>query len=123
MMRRRFLKNTALIGLVINSSALDEPLEKATAISKKTSPGANAVTKEITLDGQWMLRTEEEDIGYLQKWYMSIPRGAKSARIPGISQEIFPGYRGVASYNREFEPRRHLVSAVRYLIHFVRADY
>jgi hypothetical protein len=123
MMRRRFLKNTALIGLVINSSALDEPLEKATAISKKTSPGANAVTKEITLDGQWLLRTDEEDIGHLQKWYMGIPRGAKSARIPGIIQEIFPGYHGVAWYEREFEPPRHPESAGRYLIHFERADY
>jgi hypothetical protein len=48
---------------------------------------------------------------------------AKPARVPGIIQEVFPGYHGVVWYWREFVPPVHPHAQGRYLLRFGVVDY
>ncbi len=58
----------------------------------------------LSLDGQWMLATDPQNVGREQRWFeKTTVEGAKPARVPWIIQDAFPGYHGVAWYWREFD--------------------
>ena len=78
----------------------------------------------FSLDGEgWLLGTDPENIGRDQQWFQSPTEGAKPARVPGIIQEQFPGYHGVAWFWREFESPANPHVGGRYLLRFWQVDY
>lgn len=76
-----------------------------------------------SLDGTWQLTTDPRNEGREAKWFDGLPPGAKPAAVPWIIQDAFPGYHGVAWYQREFtaEPLTH--AGGRYLLRFWAVDY
>jgi beta-galactosidase/beta-glucuronidase len=56
----------------------------------------------IPLDGNWSIATDPQNLGREQQWWSGPLADAKTTRVPGIIQEAFPGYHGVAWYWREF---------------------
>ena len=87
------------------------------------------VTTSVTsLDGEWLLMTDPEDAGRERKWFSAPAPGAKQANVPGIIQESFPAYHGVAWYWRDFIsplPRfkTEKKEQWRYLLRFWAVDY
>ena len=50
----------------------------------------------LSLDGEWLLAVDPQNVGREQKWCDGPVAQAKSAKVPWIIQEAFPGYHGVA---------------------------
>ena len=77
----------------------------------------------VSLDGEWLLATDPQNLGRGEKWYGNPVAQAKPARVPWIIQEAFPGYHGVAWYWRDFvaPPNPHVQG--RYLLRFWAVDY
>ena len=89
-----------------------------------SADGPTAATSITSLNGQWMLATDPQNVGREQKWFEKEPvEGAKPARVPWIIQESFPGYHGVAWYWREFKAPVNPHRAGRYLLRFWQVDY
>ena len=53
-------------------------------------------TSVISLDGAWLLATDQKDVGKTLGWQQSPRAEAKPTQVPGVIQEIFPGYHGLA---------------------------
>jgi beta-galactosidase/beta-glucuronidase len=64
-------------------------------------------TNVISLDGQWLLATDPENVGRDEQWWSQPRAGAKETKVPWIIQEAFPAYHGVAWYWRDFVPPPH----------------
>jgi len=77
----------------------------------------------ISLDGEWLLATDSQNIGREQQWYAGAVSEAKPTRVPWIIQEAFPGYHGVAWYWRNFVPPANPHAQGRYLLRFWAVDY
>jgi len=45
----------------------------------------------------WQLAVDPQNAGREQKWFEKNPAETKEARVPGIIQECYPCYHGVAS--------------------------
>ncbi|NQT14588.1 MAG: glycoside hydrolase family 2, partial [Planctomycetes bacterium] len=76
-----------------------------------------------SLDGQWLLATDPENVGRERQWH-AVPRPeAKPAKVPWIIQDTFPGYHGVAWYWREFAAPANAHAGGRYLLRFWAVDY
>jgi hypothetical protein len=80
-------------------------------------------TMVISLDGEWLVGTDPQNIGRDEKWYSGPVRGAKPAKVPWIIQDPFPGYHGVAWYWREFVAPPNPHAQGRYLLRFWAVDY
>ena len=100
------------------------------ALPNETSPAAvhqTAVTPVsstvVTLDGDWLLATDPQNAGRAQKWFEGPVAQAKSARVPWIIQEAFPGYHGVAWYWRDFMAPANPHVQGRYWLRFWAVDY
>ncbi len=96
----------------------------AVAFACATSSTLHAqATPVISLDGQWLLATDPDNVGQSQQWWAA-PRGeAKATKVPWIIQDAFPGYHGVAWYWREFDgPVNHHADG-RTLLRFWQVDY
>jgi hypothetical protein len=77
----------------------------------------------LSLDGEWLLAVDPQNVGREQKWCDGPVAQAKSAKVPWIIQEAFPGYHGVAWYWRDFvAPAKPQVQG-RYLLRFWAVDY
>lgn len=76
------------------------------------------------LNGIWLLARDPENAGRAQHWYASpdLP-AAEPATVPGIIQQTFPGYHGVAWYARTFAPEPLPYPEGRYLLRFGVVDY
>jgi len=59
-------------------------------------------TKVVALDGKWLLAIDPNETGKTEQWFSNISHKAQSAEVPGIIQDVFGGYHGVAWYWREF---------------------
>ena len=101
-----------------------------TAPPAETSPSAVHQTAlppvssaVVSLDGDWLLATDPQNIGREQKWYDGPVAQAKSAKVPWIIQEAFPGYHGVAWYWRDFVAPANPHAQGRYLLRFWAVDY
>jgi hypothetical protein len=86
-----------------------------------SQPAATTVT---SLDGQWMLATDPQNVGREQKWFeKESVEGANPARVPWIIQATFPAYHGVAWYWRSFNAPANPHAGGRYLLRFWQVDY
>ena len=88
---------------------------------KETRKLASAMV--MSLDGEWLLATDSQNIGREEQWYAGAVSEAKPTRVPWIIQEAFPGYHGVAWYWRDFVPPANPHVQGRYLLRFWAVDY
>ncbi|MCY2990700.1 MAG: glycoside hydrolase family 2 [Planctomycetota bacterium] len=94
-----------------------EPVASAPA----PQPLSSAV---VSLDGdQWLLAVDPKNVGREENWFDKAPAEVKPARVPGIIQEVFPCYHGVAWYWRELTPAANAHAGGRYLLRFWNVDY
>jgi hypothetical protein len=78
----------------------------------------------VSLDGPaWLLMPDAKNVGRDLKWWTKPAAGAKAARVPGILQEVFPTYHGVAWYWRDLMPPSNFHVQGRYLLRFWNVDY
>lgn len=75
------------------------------------------------LDTNWLLATDPTNSGRNQRWFAQIQAEAQPAPVPGIIQQVFPNYHGVAWYWLTFRTERTLAAGERALIHFGAVDY
>ena len=81
-------------------------------------------TSVTSLDGQWSLAIDPQNVGCQQKWFVNQPvAAAKPAKVPWIIQEAFPGYHGVAWYWRDFTAPELPRQPARCLLRFWAVDY
>jgi hypothetical protein len=78
-----------------------------------------------TLAGTWKLIIDPENKGIEASWFKSIHPNAQMAPVPGVIQQVFPGYHGVAWYWHEFKVNRLLLQVPdgRILLRFGAVDY
>ena len=76
-----------------------------------------------SLDGEWRLGTDPDNLGREQQWWRAPTDGAKPARVPWIIQDTFPGYHGVVWYWRDFIVPENPHAQGRYLLRFWAVDY
>src|SRR5258706_8621839 len=50
------------------------------------------------LSGSWMLATDSQNVGQAEGWFAGVAPEAQPAPVPGIIQQVFPSYHGVAWY-------------------------
>ena len=78
----------------------------------------------ISLDGpSWLLATDPKNAGRDQQWWEKPAADGRTTKVPGIIQEIFPGYHGVAWYWRNFIAPANPHPQGRYLLRFWQVDY
>ncbi|MBI5834690.1 MAG: glycoside hydrolase family 2 [Armatimonadetes bacterium] len=82
--------------------------------------GADTV---MSLDGTWQLALDPRNEGREQKWFEAPRPDAKPAPVPGIIQEVYPGYHGAVWYYREFTPAALPWADGRHLLRFEAVDY
>lgn len=75
------------------------------------------------LTGGWRVAVDAKNAGKNEKWFEGVRKEAKEARVPGIIQEVFPDYHGVAWYWTTFRPLRAAGADERYLLTFGAVDY
>ena len=68
------------------------------------------------LNGLWKLGADPENKGREEHWYNAIQPEARDAQVPGIIQQVFPTYHGVAWYWRALNPSRPAKDNERYPI-------
>ena len=89
--------------------------------NKETRKFASAMV--MSLDGEWLLATDSQNIGREQQWYAGAVSEAKPTKVPWIIQDAFPGYHGLAWYWRDFETPVNPHEQGRYLLRFWAVDY
>jgi hypothetical protein len=132
MERRRFLRHAAQGGVglglagslfvdqtVATSSSEQQPASAGAFFSRGVFPG----TPSVNLDGEWSITTDPENTGRPKQWFASELRGATRVRVPGVIQEAFPAYHGVAWYGRSFTAPINPNPHGRYLLRFGAVDY
>lgn len=77
----------------------------------------------LSLDGDWLLATDPQNIGRDQQWWSAPRPEAKRTKVPWIIQDAFPGYHGVAWYWKEFTPPVNPYPGGRTLLRFWQVDY
>ena len=50
------------------------------------------------LNGTWKLATDPDNAGRGDRWFEAIRPEAQDAPVPGVIQQVYPGYHGVAWY-------------------------
>ena len=80
-----------------------------------------------TLNGRWLLATDPGNAGRREHWYEAVRPEAQEAPVPGVIQQVFPAYHGVAWYWHSFGvDQRALPGATpgrRALLRFGAVDY
>ncbi|HUU96413.1 MAG TPA: glycoside hydrolase family 2 TIM barrel-domain containing protein [Phycisphaerae bacterium] len=74
------------------------------------------------LNGRWMLATDSANVGKAENWFTRISLEAQPAPVPGVIQQVFPGYHGVAWYWHTFRLIR-VPGGDRVFIRFGAVDY
>jgi hypothetical protein len=92
-------------------------------MGSQTPPTANRGNAVRTLAGEWRLATDPGNLGRDQRWFDSIRAEARPAPVPGIIQQVFPGYHGVAWYWHQFRAARPASAHERCLLRFGAVDY
>jgi hypothetical protein len=82
----------------------------------------NTVTTQ-TLNGLWKLAIDPQNKGRDEGWFNNIPPESKEAVVPGVIQQVFPAYHGVAWYWHSFSPDFSRGLNDRVLIRFGAVDY
>jgi hypothetical protein len=89
----------------------------------ETPPAVNRANAGQTLAGAWLLAPDPDNRGREARWHEAIEGGAREAPVPGIIQEVFPDYHGVAWYWHRFRPARMASPNERILLRFGAVDY
>jgi len=63
---------------------------------------SDEVRTVVSLDGQWDLAFDPENVGKQEEWFARFPRSVKM-QVPGVWEQIKPGYDGVGWYRRSFD--------------------
>lgn len=78
----------------------------------------------VRLDGPgWSMAIDPMNQGRERKWYNSPPPESRPTRVPGVMQDHFPDYHGVAWYWREFAAPKNPHSGGRFVLRFHAVDY
>ena len=93
-----------------------------TVSSTDSSPARRPNTLQ-TLTGEWLLAPDPSNVGHQERWCTSVREEAQPAPVPGIIQQVFPDYHGVAWYWHRFRPPVSGSPSERYLIRFGAVDY
>src|SRR5580698_8829218 len=130
MERRRFLRDAARVGAglgIAGTLSIDQVAAAALHESGQARTGSSAVvlpgTPVLRLDGEWSIAKDPENVGRAEQWFKSDLRGSSPARVPGVIQEAFPAYHGVAWYGRSFTAPANPNPQGRYLLRFGAVDY
>ncbi len=75
------------------------------------------------LDDSWRLLPDPDNKGKEERWFSAIPDAARPAPVPGIIQQVFPDYHGVAWYWIKFETALKKKSGMTYAVKFREVDY
>ncbi len=75
------------------------------------------------LDKSWRLLPDPDNKGKKERWFKAIPRAARPASVPGIIQQTFPDYHGVAWYWLKFEAAINKKPGMTYAVKFREVDY
>lgn len=87
-------------------------------------PAGELSTRILPLDGvDWLIAIDPRNEGREQKWYESPLRDAKPVKVPGVIQDAFPDYHGVAWYWRKYQVPPNPHPGGRYLLRFHLVDY
>ena len=114
------IRVSSVVVLLVLGSGIARAGEPATA-----GPAPQPLNSTVvSLDGdQWLLATDPTNVGREEKWFEAPRPEAKPTRVPGIIQEVFPCYHGVAWYWRKFTPAANPHAGGRYLLRFWNIDY
>ena len=82
----------------------------------------NSITTQ-TLSGRWKLAVDSENKGRDEGWFNTIRSESRDAVVPGVIQQVFPGYHGVAWYWHSFVTNFSQIPGERVLIRFGAIDY
>ncbi|MEN6424278.1 MAG: sugar-binding domain-containing protein [Phycisphaerales bacterium] len=89
-----------------------------------TLVGSSLAAAEVqTLTGVWRLAADPENKGRADRWFEGVRPEAQDAPVPGIIQQAFPGYHGVAWYWHSFRVLSGGAAGDRALIRFGAVDY
>ena len=76
------------------------------------------------LDEDWKIVADPQNIGRTSGWGSSIPAsGVEDTPIPGMIQQIFPKYQGLAWYYHRFTSQLNSQPGFRYFVCFGAVDY
>jgi len=87
-----------------------------------SAEGAKMGSAAQVLTGGWTLAPDPDNKGREQRWFERAQAGAKEAPVPGVIQQVFPNYYGVAWYWHTFRPARPAGDG-RVLLRFGAVDY
>ncbi len=88
------------------------------------APVAMHSSTVVSLDeSPWLIATDPHNVGRDAKWWEKPTAEAKAVRVPGILQEAFPAYHGVAWYWLDLTPPANPHDGGRYLLRFWNVDY
>lgn len=73
--------------------------------------------------GKWRLLPDPDNTGKQKRWFNAIPGKARPAPVPGIIQEVFPDYHGIAWYWFKFKTMLNAGKNDRILLQFGAVDY
>ncbi|MCX6995663.1 MAG: glycoside hydrolase family 2, partial [Kiritimatiellaeota bacterium] len=86
--------------------------------------GKTLVTETVPLDGgDWLLGLDPKNVGRQDQWCKAPQADAKKSRVPGVIQDVYPDYHGLAWYWRDFAAPTNPHSGGRYLLRFGAVDY
>lgn len=88
-----------------------------------STTGSLHAAQTTRLDGEWKIATDPGNIGKAHRWFSTGPRpDAVDCKVPGVIQETFPGYHGVAWYWKSLDVPQ-TAGQERLLLKFDAVDY
>ncbi len=93
-------------------------------LSASATKSKTIQTQKILLDGtSWLIAQDSLNVGNTESWWKNPIPTAKQAKVPGIIQNVFPAYHGLAWYWREFATPANPHKNGRYILKFNSVDY
>jgi hypothetical protein len=93
-------------------------------LSANAAKNKDIQTQKVLLDGtSWLIAQDSMNVGNSQSWWKNPIPTAKQAKVPGIIQNVFPAYHGLAWYWREFTAPANPHKNGRYILKFNSVDY
>ncbi len=77
----------------------------------------------ISLNGEWLIEKDPQNIGSAQKWWEAPRPNAQKIKVPWILQELFPAYHGVVWYWHDFVAPKNNFDSGRMILRFESVDY
>jgi len=130
--RRNFLRSmTGSAAVMATTGAAESQGQyKRAAGGNQSKPGqpthldGELNTRALPLGGiDWLIALDPHNYGREQKWYDSPAKDSRPVKVPGVIQDPFPEYHGVAWYWRDFRVPANPHPGGRYLLRFHLVDY